>query len=88
MSVTRRDRSRYSLFELAQIDLDRYTIDRLRTTKINFIERKPRWKARPVVAGQWPDPLCSGGQALIICPSFVREVRRSRQHQPARGDRH
>jgi hypothetical protein len=35
--------------------LSAITIDRLRTTKINFIERKPRWKARPAVAGHEPD---------------------------------
>ncbi|MFZ1116530.1 MAG: hypothetical protein WAN44_11975 [Propionibacteriaceae bacterium] len=35
--------------------LSAITIDRLRTTKINFIERKPRWKARPAAAGHGPD---------------------------------
>jgi hypothetical protein len=44
------------------------TIDTLRTTKINFIERKPRWQSPAPVAGQWPDRCPSAARPLIICP--------------------
>jgi hypothetical protein len=47
------------------------TIDALRATKINFIERKPRWQSPARVAGQGPSAVLSG-QALdhlsVVCP--------------------